>query len=355
METMNSMMFSSKPVKGTGVVRNEPVSGAAQFEYSAPHIEHTGTIRLLIVALDYERTDRPLTSTTDAANILELAALSGIDEVTIVENQKCTKDVVLQNLHQAASSCRPGDYFVFYYAGHGTSVKDTSNDEISGMDSAFVLVNSEGKPSLDTLLIDDVFSECLLAACSPSVRVLILTDCCHSGSIADLGEAWRGRQAVSMAGCMDSETSGDTGKGGIFTHAVLLALDRFGKLGDDDFSVGKLFNAAIWENKNVFHGVQHICIQSSPGFLPNQMAWPLIPSKVYVAPLNKHASGDSSVKLPEHMLQYSSCAKDVMNTQSEDYLLHVKGPQGALAKHIRNCRYITGSALYGARDGCALQ
>merc|ERR1719327_2589280 len=80
---------------------------------------------------------------------------------------------------------------------------------------------------------DDVFADVVTSSLDESVRILILTDCCHSGSIADLdNECWHGRQAVSITGCLDEQTSGDIGRGGIFTHSMLMAVSNLQQRGE---------------------------------------------------------------------------------------------------------------------------
>merc|ERR1712032_1584467 len=158
-------------------------------------------------------------------------------------DEQCTKENVLAAIEEVGRRCGEDDYFVLYYSGHGTQVDDEDGDEDEGKDEALCLVSPDGQISYETLLIDDDFAEHLTDSIDESARIIILTDCCHSGTICDFDkEIWEDREAISMAGCLDNQTSGDIGKGGIFTHSMLLAIDQLQDAGEEDYSVGMLFN-----------------------------------------------------------------------------------------------------------------
>merc|ERR1711862_1008838 len=75
------------------------------------------------------------------------------------------------------------------------------------------------------------------------------------------------------------------GKGGIFTHSMLLAIDKLDNFGRVEYSAGTLYKATVKEDNEIFHSKQDITINASPQGDPDNMAWPLIPHD-YVAPLN---------------------------------------------------------------------
>lgn len=71
------------------------------------------------------------------------------------------------------------DGVLFYYAGHGTGVKDFDGDEKDGLDETLMTYDfSPTNPS--TWFTDDLLYELLRRI--PSRKVITIFDCCHSGS-----------------------------------------------------------------------------------------------------------------------------------------------------------------------------
>jgi uncharacterized caspase-like protein len=89
-----------------------------------------------------------------------------------------------------------------YYTGHGASVNDTNGDEADQKDEALVFD--------DAFVTDDVLAKLLSDSGKPgNSRVLLLNDCCHSGSIWDLSQGSPpGILCISAA--KDSETAKQT-------------------------------------------------------------------------------------------------------------------------------------------------
>lgn len=106
-----------------------------------------------------------------------------------------------------------------YYTGHGASVKDDDGDEDDGMDEAFVF-DDKG------FVRDDALLECVQQRkTNDDLRVVLLSDCCHSGSIWDLQSERRKNlpaNMLSLSAARDSQTAKQTSIGGadqgIFTH-----------------------------------------------------------------------------------------------------------------------------------------
>lgn len=249
-------------------------------------------VHMIICAIDYNQTPNPLTCSVDGRNMEQLAAACGVQDVTAMYDEQCQQGPVIEAIQTVASRCQSGDCFIFYYSGHGTSMEDESGDEADGQDEALCFVDSAGQVNYQSCMSDDVFAATICECMNPDVKVLILADCCHSGTIADFNsDIWAEREieAVSITGCMDKQTSGDMGKGGIFTHSMLMAIDKLQQAGENDYDVKELYNATLAEDDEVFSSPQDITLSKSSPATYADFDWPLIPLREYDAPLNQAA------------------------------------------------------------------
>jgi len=287
-----------------GKIKNSMVGAGSNYP-QAPAMD-SSNVHLLITALDYKYTENALTCTRDGDNMQKLARACGLQTVQVMYNEECTKEKVAAMIQTVGSECQNDDFFIFYYSGHGTNLQDQSGDEADGQDEAFCFVTPDGQISYESCMRDDDFAACICDNVPESAQILILTDCCHSGTIADLdGEQWAGRRAISITGCLDSQTSGDIGRGGIFTHSMLMAIENLKRSGEEEYSVGALFNATLVEDKRIFNSAQDITVQCTSSVKPDEMQWPMMPVAHYRAPLSQAAEavqqGDPSEPSAEGM------------------------------------------------------
>jgi len=246
---------------------------------------------MIICALDYKQTQNPLTCTADGDNMQELARACGISDLKVMYDEVCTKENVTAAIAEVGARCASDDYFIFYYSGHGTNIEDLSGEEEDGQYEAFCFVDDAGQISLNSCMIDDDFAQIVTDSVPEDARIVILTDCCHSGSIADLGRAcWNGREVISITGCQDSQTSGDIGTGGIFTHSMLMAIENLTQE-SQEYSAGTLYNATIRYDDDVFDSAQVITMDHCRKCPPDHFAWPLIPQTSYTSPMSSSAGG----------------------------------------------------------------
>ena len=83
------------------------------------------------------------------------------------------------------------------------------------------------------------------------------------------------------------QTSGDTGKGGICTHSILMGVQAMSDKGADIYSVAELFTTCIRIDDKVFNSPQDISLNTSPNIIAVDWEWPLIPKSAYTSPYNK--------------------------------------------------------------------
>lgn len=265
---------------------NKPVPDANN---AAPVAEES-RVYMVIIALDYEGSGYELTCTQDGDNLRELVTNVGVSasNITVLYNNDGNKEQVMAAIADQGGKCQKGDVFFFYYSGHGANVPDVDGDEADGQDEALCLVTPDGTLDWDAFLTDDDFAVCVTDAVAPGADIIIMTDCCHSGTIGDFeNDVWDGHTAISISGCTDAQTSGDTGQGGIETHSLLLAVQEMQDNGTDHYSLAQLYNAIIEKDDSVFDSAQDITINWTDDTSPEDIAWPLIPKTPYTAPWGK--------------------------------------------------------------------
>jgi metacaspase-1 len=104
-----------------------------------------------------------------------IATKKGFDTKLLL-TKDATSANVLQALGDAASQLQTGDIFFVTYSGHGGQVPDTNADEPGeeAKDETWVLY--------DRQLVDDELYK-VWGSLQPGVRVFVLSDSCHSGSV----------------------------------------------------------------------------------------------------------------------------------------------------------------------------
>jgi hypothetical protein len=108
----------------------------------------------------------------DAKDMSALAKKQGMTPRTIL-TKKATADAVTSAIADAADTLKGGDLFLLSYSGHGGQVPDTNGDEPDDLDETWVLY--------DRQLVDDELYD-LWSRFKEGVRILVLSDSCHSGS-----------------------------------------------------------------------------------------------------------------------------------------------------------------------------
>jgi len=110
---------------------------------------------------------------SDADDMRCLACNQGFN-TEVLKTKQATHEAVLQVITDASNSLADGDFFMVSYSGHGGRIKDYSGDEDDLMDETWCLYDCE--------LIDDELGF-LWTKFDPGVRILIISDSCHSGSV----------------------------------------------------------------------------------------------------------------------------------------------------------------------------
>lgn len=180
-------------------------------------------------------------------------------QVVQLLDSSATKAAIVSALNQGLEQSKFGDCFVFTYSGHGTWLPDRDGDEPDERDEALCPHDIEAGP-----LVDDELYE-VFGARPHGVRLIMISDSCHSGTVARLARSdgsrprvrylapevyisdpdelrqmrylertlSRGRSrgtALLLAGCKDTEYSWDADfqgrPNGAFTRVALDCLRR---------------------------------------------------------------------------------------------------------------------------------
>lgn len=93
---------------------------------------------------------------------------------TVLLTKAATRNAVLKGMDAAAKSLTKGDIFFMTYSGHGGQLPDLNGDEDDGLDETWCLFDGE-------FVDDELYLK--LASFKAGVRVLVLSDSCHSGTV----------------------------------------------------------------------------------------------------------------------------------------------------------------------------
>jgi hypothetical protein len=109
----------------------------------------------------------------DANDMTALAKQQGIRPTTLL-TKKATRSAVLAEMRKAAKLLVDGDLFFLSYSGHGGQVPDVNGDEDDKKDETWCLYDGQ-------LIDDELYAE--LGKFKAGVRILVLSDSCHSGTV----------------------------------------------------------------------------------------------------------------------------------------------------------------------------
>jgi hypothetical protein len=177
--------------------------------------------------------DGPLSACEfDATDMAAIAKTKDM-KTTVLRTKQATRARFLASVRAAATVLKKGDFFFLTFSGHGGQVRDTNGDEPDRKDETWCLYDGQ-------LVDDELYIE--LSRFAEGVRILVLSDSCHSGTVTratvttDPDEALAQVYAaapetglvgefkpavVLISGCRDSQTSMDGEHNGAFTEQLL--------------------------------------------------------------------------------------------------------------------------------------
>jgi hypothetical protein len=166
----------------------------------------------------------------DAVAMQAIAKKVGYKSV-VLKSESATYQCVTSAIADIASQLKSGDIFLLTYSGHGSQLFDVNGDESDRLDETWVLYD-------DQLIDDELYR--LWSKFAPGVRILVISDSCHSGTVARFNQVNESvsRQKVSrgiaeksmlevqasgilISACKDNQVAWEVGKNGLFTSKLI--------------------------------------------------------------------------------------------------------------------------------------
>lgn len=113
----------------------------------------------------------------DARDMADLCKQQGISSKLLL-TKKATRAAVLAGIRSAAKALAAGDFFLLSYSGHGGQVPDIGGEEADKQDETWCLFDGQ-------LIDDELYFE--LSRFKAGVRIVVVSDSCHSGTVVRAG------------------------------------------------------------------------------------------------------------------------------------------------------------------------
>lgn len=98
-----------------------------------------------------------------------------------------TRQNILTGLSALVAGMVSGDEAVFHFSGHGSLVRDTNGDEVTGLDSCLCPLDYNVSASVGGgIITDDEIRSLLVNRVPRGARLYLILDCCHNGTGCDI-------------------------------------------------------------------------------------------------------------------------------------------------------------------------
>lgn len=128
---------------------------------------------------DYPGTNMDLAGCVNDANDWAQTLQARGFAVSQLLDAQATKAAMITAMTELIGGAVAGDSLVITYSGHGTYQPDENGDEADGLDEA--LCPYDIKMIGEALIDDEIHA--MFAACKPGVRLVLIADSCHSGTV----------------------------------------------------------------------------------------------------------------------------------------------------------------------------
>lgn len=120
----------------------------------------------------------------DAAALKSVLEAQGAKDIVSLNDAQATRASIRTQLQALGQRAKPGDWVIFYYAGHGSQAKSRDPTEADGMDEFLALGGFRvAKPDPNQFVLDNDLRGWLINFFPTTVNVLQIADACHSGTM----------------------------------------------------------------------------------------------------------------------------------------------------------------------------
>jgi hypothetical protein len=148
-------------------------------DYSASHLATPAGARLPFGRDDWPDLSGAAGDARAMGDLITLLCGFTADDVVTLTDQGATRAAMLHALGQLADGASKDDVVFFYFAGHGSQVRNSLSDEPDGLDESIVPADSQrGAPDIRDKELRVLFNRIL----DRGARLTVMLDNCHSGS-----------------------------------------------------------------------------------------------------------------------------------------------------------------------------
>ena len=160
---------------------------ALSYEAVAPKMAMAANLYGLVIGIDDYQIINPKLdgAVNDARDVADALRKGGAVDVRLLVDAAVTRDAVMAAWNDLLAKAKKDDILVFHYAGHGGQEPEhVKGSEASGYDSTLMLTgfSLSGKGTYERI-VDDEMGAMFKRASDAGVKLLVVVDACHSGTM----------------------------------------------------------------------------------------------------------------------------------------------------------------------------
>ncbi len=160
---------------------------ALSYVAMAPKMAVAGNLYGLVIGIDDYQVIKPKLdgAVNDAKDVADALRKDGAADVRLLVDDAVTRDAVMGAWNELLAKAKKDDTMVFHYAGHGGQEPEhVKGSEASGYDSTLMLsgFSLTGKGTYERI-VDDELGAMFKRASDAGVKLLVVVDACHSGTM----------------------------------------------------------------------------------------------------------------------------------------------------------------------------